>query len=193
MTTKDEALNATMADSALERMAENERELGLDYMEPALEPTTKQKVDAAVEQYAKTGNGRVLEAALGNIIINETLDKMAKNARELGLDYKPAQKDYKAFYDGEKWCSVEVEQPTQQQEPVAWVVEDQNGERLEWAEVAHIGWGWKKLPLYTSPPTSKPWRGLTDEEAVFLIENELLGRGELLDVIEAKLKEKNHG
>ena len=50
--------------------------------------------------------------------------------------------------------------------------------------------------LYTTPPTlslaqRKPWVGLTDEEAIFLIENELLGRCDLIEAIEAKLKEKN--
>ena len=33
--------------------------------------------------------------------------------------------------------------------------------------------------------------GLTDDEAIFLIENEALERGDLLEAIEAKLKEKN--
>lgn len=33
--------------------------------------------------------------------------------------------------------------------------------------------------------------GLTDEEAIFLIENESLGRGDLIEAIEAKLREKN--
>ena len=37
----------------------------------------------------------------------------------------------------------------------------------------------------------KPLVWLTDEEAIFLIENESLGRGELIDAIEAKLREKN--
>lgn len=65
------------------------------------------------------------------------------------------------LYAGTKCKNCGRERPAQQQEAVAWVVEDQNGERLEWADDAHIGWGWKKLPLYTSPPASKP---LTDEQ-----------------------------
>lgn len=106
----------------------------------------------------------------------------------------------------------------QQQEPVAWVVEDQNGERLEWAEVAHIGWGWKKLPLYTSPPqdalvsalyskidflrgkiellesglvqAKRTWRGLTDEDVQELRETFGIDR-RVTSAIEAKLREKN--
>ena len=41
------------------------------------------------------------------------------------------------------------------------------------------------------PAQRKPWMSLTDDEAIFLIENELLGRGDLIDAIEAKLKAKN--
>ena len=164
MTTKDEALNATMADSALERMAENERELGLDYMEPALEPTTKQKVDAAVEQYAKTGNGRVLEAALRNIIINETLDKMAKNARELGLDYEPAQ----------------------QQEPVARVVGYYAGrcviEPLGPAAVMP-----NNMALYIRPQAREP---LTDAQ-IYDMYNEPRSDAEMLEF--ARAIEAAHG
>ena len=50
-------------------------------------------------------------AAIDEVLSDNALDKMAENARELGLDYEPAQKDYKAFYDGKKWYSVEVEPP----------------------------------------------------------------------------------
>ena len=54
--------------------------------------------------------------------------------------------------------------PAQQQEPVAWAT--------RMGEYAHIHWGAKRpeypmvyeVPLYTSPPASKPWVGLTDEE-----------------------------
>ena len=37
----------------------------------------------------------------------------------------------------------------------------------------------------------RTWVGLTDDEAIYLIENERLGRGELLEATESKLKEKN--
>ena len=53
----------------------------------------------------------------------------------------------------------EPEQPAQQ-EPVAWIVEDKYGERLEWAADADIGWGNKTEPLYTRPQAREP---LTDE------------------------------
>lgn len=34
-------------------------------------------------------------------------------------------------------------------QPVAWIMEDQFGERLEWAADAHVGWGNKTFALYT--------------------------------------------
>lgn len=56
--------------------------------------------------------------------------------------------------------SMQMEQPSQQQEPVAWAF--LNG------QYAHIVWGKQRpddeihtIPLYTSPPASKP---LTDEQ-----------------------------
>ena len=68
------------------------------------------------------------------IVREQALNKMADNARELGLDYEPAQ-----------------------QEPVAWIVEDQSGERLEWASDAHSCHGVPTFPLYTSPPPQRTW------------------------------------
>ena len=48
-----------------------------------------------------------------------------------------------------------------QQEPVAWIVEDQSGERLEWASDAHSCHGVPTFPLYTSPP-AQPEEDLYD-------------------------------
>ena len=48
-----------------------------------------------------------------------------------------------------------------QQEPVAWIVEDQIGERLEWASDAHSCHGVPTFPLYTTPPAQR--KPLTDE------------------------------
>jgi hypothetical protein len=65
----------------------------------------------------------------------QALDKKAQNARELGLDYEPAQ-----------------------QEPVAWMqdsielyVQDRPSE-------------YYTIPLYTSPPVQRTWVGLTEPE-----------------------------
>ena len=88
-----------------------------------------------------------------------------------------------------------ADQPAQQQEPVAWIVEDQSGERLEWAGDAHSCHGVPTFPLYTSPPAQRTWVGLTDEEMDDCW-NKLFGTGNynrrnVYRDIEAKLKEKN--
>ena len=60
---------------------------------------------------------------------NEALDKMAEHARELGLDYEPAQ-----------------------QEPVAWM--DRDGDL--YANEPPKNWCPPHYPLYTTPPAAQP-------------------------------------
>ena len=82
-----------------------------------------------------------------------------------------------------------------QQEPVAW--------RVRWPR---MGGGYKWImndaplmaehgfvnePLYTSPPASKPWVGLTDEEIGRCFDSADGTIGSLIAAIEAKLREKN--
>ena len=88
-----------------------------------------------------------------------------------------------------------AEQPAQQQEPVAWAT--------QMGEYAHIHWGAKRpeypmvyeFPLYTSPPASKPWVGLTDEEVdeCYYWKGRQWTTDELVRHVEAKLREKNNG
>lgn len=57
------------------------------------------------------------------------------------------------------------EQPAQpQQEPVACVIDGDLyfHHEIDWEDLANQGYGVELL--YTSPPASKPWVGLTDEE-----------------------------
>jgi hypothetical protein len=82
-----------------------------------------------------------------------------------------------------------VQQSRSDVEPVAWVVEDEHGERLEWAGDAHSCHGLPTLPLYTA--AQRQWVGLSKFEMTRICK-------ELYDVpislafaIEAKLKEKN--
>lgn len=91
---------------------------------------------------------------------------------------------------------AELARPAQQQEPVAYM--NQNGvihpTDYEWEGVGNI-----LTPLYTSPPASKPWVGLTDEEAedIWNCYCDEMGEASINDApdiaraIEAKLKEKN--
>ena len=151
---------------------------------------------------------------------HQALERMAENARELGLDYEQYKNAIEVsviFHEGQRMFAV-LKQPAQQ-EPVAWIVEDQSGERLEWASDAHSCHGVPTFPLYTSPPTlslaqrqarsADTWVGLTDEEMhdlekQFNAERVRTSDEEYLAIypsdywawqraIEAKLKEKNHG
>ena len=82
--------------------------------------------------------------AIKEALANEALEKMAENARELGLDYEPAQTEQKpvVFWDGE---SRFVSQKTKE-----W--DKRTGGTL--------GFGCD-IALYTTPPQRKP---LSDEE-----------------------------
>ena len=101
---------------------------------------------------------------------HQALERMAENARELGLDY---------------------EQPAPvQQEPVAIVAVD---------GVGQIQVGWITKPqhndkLYTSPPAQRTWVGLSDLD-IDELENEYMKSAQtahqFLRAIEAKLRGKN--
>ena len=111
-----------------------------------------------------------LREALAGLPAQQALDKMAENARELGLDYEPpAKQEPVAFFDpqskGFYWAK-----PTKVIPPVTVDVEP--------------------LPLYTSPPAQRTWVGLSDAELVEFSSAEL-GPYDLCLEVEAKLKEKN--
>ena len=111
---------------------------------------------------------REIEAliAIKEALANEALDKMAENARELGLDYEPAQ------------------------EPVAWAKFSAKGNIIDLLNEPDDEY----TPLYTTP-SQRTWVGLTDEE-ILLISAECAASHQHMDIqfaraIEAKLKEKN--
>ena len=102
----------------------------------------------------------------------QALDKKAENARELGLDYEPAQ-----------------------QEPVGWL--DSNDKLAEFMHKDLKAEHDKRdsstprafqIPVYTTPP-QRTWVGLTDEEADGLVQR--FARYELLRAIETTLRSKN--
>jgi hypothetical protein len=77
------------------------------------------------------------------------------------------------------WDAVEQEQG----EPVAWMdvdgnVSDNNDHKCF------------PIPLYTTTPQQRTWAGLSDEEAQWLYDN-CRTPSNLIDMTEAKLKEKN--
>jgi hypothetical protein len=96
--------------------------------------------------------------------VEQALDKKAENARELGLDYEPAQ-----------------------QEPVAYLVDDDlyYPEEIDWEslkEQRHT-----VASLYTSPPAQRTWVDLTDKEILASPENLIA----CIAYVRNKLKEKN--
>jgi len=120
------------------------------------------------KQYPHMVKGYCLDAitAIKQALADSALDRMAENARELGLDYGPAQEQVAGFNvvldKGMPPNTMKFVQPAPVQqsrsdvEPVAWVVEDEHGERLEWAGDAHSCHGLPTLPLYTTPPVAQP-------------------------------------
>jgi len=77
--------------------------------------------------------------------------KTIKETLELALE--ALQRDgWKKAGDAIRALEEALAEQSAQQEPVAWIVEDQSGERLEWASDAHSCYGVPTFPLYTSPP-----------------------------------------
>jgi hypothetical protein len=172
-----------------------------------------------------------LRAELTRIKASIALDKMAENARELGLSYDDAPKIGCVNHDCDKCKAV--------QEPVAWM---QDSIELY---VQDRPSAYYTIPLYTTPPAAqpavqdgrdwslleatqeslrehmaeikrlkaeqpvpvktysggkpwpvapKPWVGLTDEEVNVFVWNMPYEPGQAeIRAIEAKLKGKNHG
>lgn len=87
-----------------------------------------------------------------------------------------------------------VQQSRSDVEPVAWVVEDEHGERLEWAGDAHSCHGLPTLPLYTTPPAQSALKPLTDEQIESLLPDDdtPMSLGEAF-VKFARLVEAAHG
>jgi hypothetical protein len=107
--------------------------------------------------------------AIKEALTNEALDKMAENARELGLDYEP------------------------EQEPVAWrawVSKFPQGTGSDWVYVTKpiMKDSVHNQPLYTTPP-QRTWVGLTDKDWNRSKHNYDFQKG--VDWAESILKEKN--
>ena len=137
---------------------------------------TKEALKLALEAFGEinwsnnsqwqSDRAKVAIATLKEALANEALEKMAENARELGLDYEP--------------------EPV----PVAVVRWNDIG-HISWRTHVMLS---DDTPLYTTPP-QRTWVGLTDEEIWQLVNDCVLG-GDLHPdkfalIIEAKLKEKN--
>jgi hypothetical protein len=131
--------------------------------------------------------------AIKEALANEALDKMAENARELGLDYEPAQDgECKYCTDGCPACDA---RKLPEQEPVAWIWEKEDGytsietHSLDDEDMKNVGVKSIK-PLYAKPQ----FIGLTEDE-ILLISAECAFSHQHMDIhfaraIEAKLRSK---
>ena len=133
------------------------------------------------------GDAEKAITSLSQAIANEALDRMAENARELGLDYEPAQQEPVAWFEllreARDNCKASI------------VEEGISASRKEYRIDLEAR---LTAALNTSPPAQrKPWVGLTDVEIASACKKhggaewwwrdiEEYGRA-----IEAKLKEKN--
>ena len=142
----------------------------------------------AQEQVARIA---VLEAAL-----NEIAYAGMSVSQEMSDDYKQAWHASRAWeFIGIAAQAIDQES-TPAQEPVAW--QFMNGSTFrkrrpeDFSDLAPDGFPYWK-PLYTTLPVAKrPWVGLTHEEAQWLYDN-CRTQSNLIDMTEAKLKDKNNG
>jgi DNA-binding PucR family transcriptional regulator len=73
-------------------------------------------------------------------------------------------------------------------EPIAYLCENAVGHKyFRWKKPQSI---FKPIALYTAPP-QREWQGLTDEELLDLADMAYANDLELLQTLQAKLKEKN--
>ena len=133
--------------------------------------------------------------AIKESFANEALDKMAENAKELGLDYEPPQPEH--GWTPERIAGMarlkeaqdkKLAQP--EQEPVAWAKFSAKGNIIDLLNEPDDDY----TPLYTNPP-QRTWVGLTLDERIELAQDVDWAAGaycEYAEKIEAKLKEKNN-
>jgi hypothetical protein len=92
---------------------------------------------------------------------------------------------------------VPLEQPEQEQEPVAWMCADEDLVRKGYSRFSRTKDGAWSIPVYTHPPR-REWLGLTEEEIVDIWAavsedyNDEINIIELGRAIEQALKEKNY-
>jgi hypothetical protein len=178
---------------ALDRMAENARELGLDY-----EPVQKQIAgfDVVLDKGMPPNTMKFVQPApvqepVGNWIWSWLMDWCKRNG------IAPATKDslFAMVSDARSKfeSSPPAAQPAPVQEPVAWMWKDMRGQDV----VSLFEPRLNPIPLYTTPPNvatplaaQRQWVGLTDEYVEECVKRCRSADG-LARAIEAKLKEKN--
>jgi hypothetical protein len=185
------ALQKLLADNALDKKAQNARELGLDY-EPAPQPDVQQEPVAWMHWL----HGPV---------------RLFLNKDEAMMELDRLNREYPVDADGRKMRPLvfgDISQQPAQQEPVAWgfqnsAITGSNRWMMLREEIpANDQYGgalW--TPLYTSSPAQRTWVGLTTKEirewwaSENGLEDCLMAKlddfEQVARAIEAKLKEKN--
>lgn len=167
----------------------------------------QQAVDALVRAQKELQDITALRERLA---LEDALDRMAENARELGLDYEPKRQEFDPATQTEGNPKLDANCARQEQEPVAWRTFDGEGGydyrsydenenyAAEWNKrnPRHAGW---VEPLYTAPQPERKWVGLTQPEVVDAF-CQTPHKTQYVAVFEqgarwaeARLKEKNHG
>ena len=178
--------------------------IGVDMTKEILKLALEALEDLGMKHYESTGEVLYKETftAIKEALANEALEKMAENARELGLDYEPAQKPCGGC-KGSGWVTRDPDIGTDQecfvcggsgaypkepeQEPVAWAKFSAKGNIIDLLNEPDDDY----TPLYTTPQR-KP---LTDEE-ILSISADCASSHQHMDIhfaraIEAALKAKN--
>jgi len=131
---------------------------------------------------------------LGYKKANEALDKKAENARELGLDYEPAQQEpvahaviAGALFDFMGWLTSRKERlvlsSADNASPAVEAI-------TEFAKMRGLSLNDAKVQDWnTSPPAQRTWVSLTDEQMLAIVHYSQLDNAR---AIEAKLKEMNN-
>ena len=154
--------------------------------------------DLGMKHYESTGEVLYKETftAIKEALANEALEKMAENARELGLDYEPAQKPCGGC-KGSGWVTRDPDIGTDQEcfvcggsgaypkepEPVVCDCDSPSWcKQYKKCNRKMLGF----MPYVAQP--QRTWVGLTDEDELDWDGGDLKS---LVKAIEAKLKDKN--
>jgi hypothetical protein len=181
-----------LVNAALDKKAENARELGLDY-EPDYKVTVvddQHPNGVPLEQWGRPAPDLQAELEATNRQVEILSDALAESRREVAAQSAPVPMAHivgEIDHTGKVWKPV---QPAPVQEPVAWIADTKRGYNT-------VGYECKKvnaLPhgtmLYTTPlAANRQWVGLTDEERDdFAL---LCGSYATVCAIEDTIKEKN--